>query len=120
MGTEKGIVQQRKKNLLKNEVTNKKLFERDFTLQKKPLWIHINGFVSILILDMKSLHFSIHACVYTYIFSSTRVWPQVSPGILWVTQYPSEQNIQHTAGQTHHVMGKEWLTGEHKEWYWMG
>lgn len=35
MGTEKGIVQQRKKNLLKNEVTNKKLFERDFTLQKK-------------------------------------------------------------------------------------
>lgn len=36
MGTEKGIVQQRKKNLLKNEVTNKKLFERDFTLQKKP------------------------------------------------------------------------------------
>lgn len=31
MGTEKGIVQQRKKN----EVTNKKVFERDFTLQKK-------------------------------------------------------------------------------------
>lgn len=36
MGTEKGIVQQRKKN----EVTNKKVFERDFTLQKNPVNPH--------------------------------------------------------------------------------
>lgn len=34
MGTEKWIVQQRKKNQFKNEVINKKPSERDFTLQK--------------------------------------------------------------------------------------
>ena len=33
MWTEKGIVQQRKKNQLKNKVTNNKLSEGKFTLQ---------------------------------------------------------------------------------------
>lgn len=78
IGTEKGITQRRKKNQLKNEVTNKKLFERDFTLQKKNpvnshqwLCVSFNTQYGISSFEHTCL------CVYLHFFLHKNVAPSV-------------------------------------------